>query len=249
MCLYGIIRYQCGRSSTVWMYCPNAPEYGSLCDDIRSGPDVYAPHSEGCEFSACQRRQCLRWHRERIASLRRTQTCKQEKRRRLRHLEDLGKHARRRDREEMERIRADLKEVKRRERQVQRSEKLNRDFLGRYYQFYNVVAQQTFDSWERHSIAVERSIQSFGLQGHVRQHSQSSQLPTPLDQYMISQSGELRSLEGCTTEPQQSQPEMTQAETAYTVATPSVTYTTTPSMTYTTTPSSDYQTTQTTYGG
>ena len=58
---------------------------------------------------------------------------------------------------------------------------------------------------------------------------------------MISQSGELRSLEGCTTEPQQSQPEMTQAETAYTVATQSVTYTTTPSF--------DYRTTETTYGG
>ena len=148
-----------------------------------------------------------------------------EMRRRLKQLEDLGANADRRDREEMEKLQRNLKKMKRRERQVTRTEELNRAFFDRYNQFYNdVVAQQTVDARERHNTAVARSIHSFGLQAHVRQDTQSARLPSQLRQYTISKSGELRSLQGCTTEPQPSHPQTTHAATGYTAAAPNETY-------------------------
>ncbi|RYP07321.1 hypothetical protein DL765_009198 [Monosporascus sp. GIB2] len=206
MCIYGAIHYGCSHVSYAWLRCNNTPgdmcpedsgnpsnSRANLCDDIRLGPDVYAPPAEGCGFDECLRPECQAWldgqrltweqHQQELQQLeQRLQRIQQ----RLQHLErkkgkgplkeaDLQEEERRR--EDQIRLEERHARLQSRAEQIDREEHFNHEFWTRHSQAKESQTIAAASEEQREKITFVTSITALGLTEPQNELPQGSQPP------------------------------------------------------------------------
>ncbi|RYP69415.1 hypothetical protein DL769_005269 [Monosporascus sp. CRB-8-3] len=255
MCIYGPIHYGCSRVNYVWLRCNNAPDDTSpedsgdpsnggatLCDDLRLGPVVYAPPTEGCGFDECPRLECQAWlngqrltweqHQQELQQLeqrlqriqQRVQHLERKKRKKSLSKDDLQEEEHRRE----DQIRLEDRHARRQRQveQINREENFNHEFWNRYSQAMESQTIPAASEEQREQVAFTTSIMTLGLttgqsqppQGQLVLYGQSPVLTAPrempheMEAYSYSQRGGRHRLRGFSLEPQKPQLLLTQGQ-------------------------------------